>query len=80
MTVGSRLRAAREHAGLSVADVAAATRMRATIIEAMEADDFSLCGGAAYARGQVRMMAPIIGLDADEMAEYFDAQAPELDY
>ena len=80
MTVGPRLRAARESAGLSVADVAAATRMRATIIEAMEADDFSLCGGVVYARGQLRMMAPIIGLDPNEIAEYFDSQSPELDY
>lgn len=80
MTVGARLRAARESAGLSVADVAAATRMRATIIEAMEADDFSLCGGDVYARGQLRMMAPIVGLDPDDVAADFDAQSPELDY
>lgn len=80
MTVGHRLRAARETAGLSVADVAAATRMRATIIEAMEADDFSLCGGAVYARAQLKMMAPIIGLDPVEIAECFDSQSPDLDY
>ena len=80
MTVGLRLRTAREQAGMSVADVAAATRLRASIIEAMEADDFSLCGGSAYARGQLRMMAPFIGLDPDEIAEYFDSQSPELDY
>ena len=80
MTVGLRLRTAREQAGMSVADVAAATRLRASIIEAMEADDFSLCGGSAYARGQLRMMAPFIGLDPDEISEYFDSQSPELDY
>ena len=80
MTVGPRLRSAREMAGLSVADLAAATRMRASIIEAMEADDFSLCGGAVYARAQLKMMAPIIGLDPDEIAEYFDSQSPDLDY
>jgi cytoskeletal protein RodZ len=54
--------------------------MRASIIEAMEADDFSLCGGAVYARGQLRMMAPVIGLDPDEIAEYFDSQSPQIDY
>lgn len=80
MTVGPRLRSAREMAGLSVADVAAATRMRASIIEAMESDDFSHCGGAVYARAQLKMMAPIIGLDPDEIAQYFDAQSPDLDY
>lgn len=80
MTVGLLIRSAREQAGLSIADVAAATRMRASIIEAMEADDFSLCGGAVYARGQLRMMAPIIGLDPEDLASSFDAQSPELDY
>jgi cytoskeletal protein RodZ len=80
MTVGDRLRVAREGAGLSIADVAAATRMRGSIIEAMEADDFSHCGGDVYARGQLRMMAPILGLDPDEIAGYFDAQAPDRDY
>ena len=80
MTVGLRLRSARESAGLTVADGASATGMRASIIEAMEADDFSLCGGAVYARGQLRMMAPIIGLDPDEIAEYFDSQSPQIDY
>jgi cytoskeletal protein RodZ len=54
--------------------------MRASIIEAMEADDFSLCGGAVYARAQLKMMAPIIGLDPEEIAGYFDSQSPELDY
>jgi cytoskeletal protein RodZ len=80
MTVGTRLRSAREQAGMSVADVAATTRLRASIIVAMEGDDFSLCGGAVYARAQLRMMAPIIGLDPDEIAQYFDAQSPEIDY
>jgi len=80
MTVGSQLRAAREAAGLSVADVAAATRMRGSIIEAMESDDFSHCGGDVYARGQLRMMAPIVGLDPEELANSFDAQTPDRDY
>jgi hypothetical protein len=26
------------------------------------------------------MMAPFIGLDPDEIAEYFDSQSPDLDY
>ena len=80
MTVGPQLRSAREQLGMSNADVAAATRLRASIIVAMEGDDFSLCGGAVYARAQVRMMAPIIGLDPDEIAHVFDAQSPGIDY
>jgi len=80
VTVGLLIRSAREQSGLSVADVAAVTRLRASIIAAMEADDFTLCGGVAYARGQLRMMAPFIGLDPDELSLAFDSQAPDLDY
>jgi cytoskeleton protein RodZ len=80
MTVGLLLRSAREQAGLSLADLAAATRLRASIISAMESDDFSLCGGAVYARGHLKMMAPILGLDPDELALQFDAESPQLDY
>ena len=47
--LGAALAAAREQRGLSVEDVAAATRIRATIIRAIEADDFAACGGAVYA-------------------------------
>lgn len=80
MTVGLLIRSAREQSRLTVADLAAMTRLRASIISAMEADDFSLCGGIAYARGQLRMMAPFIGLDPDEISAAFDTQAPDLDY
>lgn len=80
MTAGVMLRAARESAGMSIDDVARATRMRPLILTAMEADDFSHCGGITYARAQLRMIAGVIGLDADEVLESFDAQAPALDY
>jgi cytoskeletal protein RodZ len=80
MTVGLRLRSAREQAGLSLAELAAATRLRASIIAAMESDDFSLCGGTVYARGHLKMMAPFVGLDPDELASQFDSQSPQLDY
>jgi len=80
MTVGLRLRSAREQVGLSLADLAAATRLRASIIAAMESDDFSLCGGTVYARGHLKMMAPFVGLDPDELASQFDSQSPQLDY
>ncbi|MEY4137627.1 MAG: hypothetical protein RL205_1755, partial [Actinomycetota bacterium] len=36
--------------------------------------------GDVYARGQLRMMAPIVGLDPEELAASFDAQTPDRDY
>jgi len=38
----------------------------------MEDDDFSHCGGRVYARGQLRAMAPVLGLDPDDLVDEFD--------
>ena len=53
MSVGSELSAAREQAGMTLAQVADRTRIRSTLIAGIEADDFSLCGGDVYARGHI---------------------------
>jgi hypothetical protein len=56
---------------MSVEDVAAATRIRATLVRSIEADDFTRCGGAAYARGHIKSIAQVVGADPrDLVAEY----------
>jgi len=72
VSVGHSLRAAREDAGLTVAEVAQRTRIRATVISAMERDDFALCGGDIYARGHVRSICAAIGVDAAPLVAEFD--------
>jgi cytoskeleton protein RodZ len=72
VSLGSELAAAREAHGLSVDDVAATTRIRATLIRAIEADDFAPCGGAVYARGHVRSIARAVGLDPEPLLAAFD--------
>ncbi len=69
--VGERIVAARKARGLSVEDVAAATRLRRMIIEALEADDYSLSGGEAYVVGHLRMIAEVVGLDGDDLVDEF---------
>lgn len=71
MTAGALLRQARESAGMSLDDVAAMTKIRPSILAAMEDDDFSHCGGDVYARGQIRSIAQAIGLDADAAVEAY---------
>lgn len=66
---------AREAAGLTVHDVAEQTKIRATIIAAMESDDFSACGGHVYARGQLRSIAQVLGIDPLPVIDRYDAQA-----
>lgn len=74
MTIGEVLASYRQRAGMTVDEVSAATRIRATMIRAIEADDFSLCGGAVYARGHIRSIAAVLGVDPAPLVEAFDVQ------
>ncbi len=75
MTVGETVARARAAAGMTVAQVAAQTRIRSTVISAIEADDFRLCGGDVYARGHLKSIATVIGIDPVELAGRFDEQS-----
>lgn len=72
MSAGQMLSAARRASGMTLDDLADATKLRASILAAMEEDDFSHCGGTVYARGQLRSIAPVVGLDPDELVAAFD--------
>jgi cytoskeleton protein RodZ len=71
-TPGAALAAQRERAGLSVEDVAAETRIRATVVRAIERDEYGPCGGEVYARGHIKSIAHVVGADADELVHQFD--------
>jgi cytoskeleton protein RodZ len=73
MSAGEMLKSARAASGMSLDQLAEATKLRASILAAMEEDDFSHCGGVVYARGQLRSIAPILGLEADDLLDAFDA-------
>ena len=73
MSIGETLTAARESAGLSVEQVAEATRIRRTLVQAIEDDDFSPCGGDFYARGHIRTIAATVGADPKPLLDAFDA-------
>ena len=72
MSAGRMIAVARTATGLSLDDLAASTRLRASILSAMEADDFSVCGGDVYVRGHLRAIAPILGIDADALVLAFE--------
>lgn len=77
--LGDQLRTARESAGVSVDDLAERTRIRPHVIEALEADDVSACGGDFYARGHLRSLARALGTDPEPWIARYDAsyaQAP----
>lgn len=60
---GERLRAAREAAGLSLADIAARTRVTQRHLEAIEADDFGSLPSPTYSIGFARAYARAVGAD-----------------
>ena len=72
MSVGADLARAREERGLSVEDVSSATRIRSGLIRSIEADDFEPCGGAVYARGHIRSIARVVGIDPEPLVADFD--------
>ena len=74
VSVGEVLASAREAAGMTLDDVAGQTKIRPTILAAMESDDFTACGGDAYARGQIRSIAQVVGLDPEDVVAMFDAE------
>ena len=77
--IGPRLVAARERLRLSVDQLAERTRIRPHVIEAIEADDFEPCGGDFYARGHLRTLARVLGIDAAPLLATYDdtyADAP----
>jgi cytoskeletal protein RodZ len=78
VSVGETLSRARRKRGLSVDDVSADTRIRATLVAAIEADEFGPCGGAVYARGHIRSIARVVGIDPEPLvAEFDDAHESE---
>lgn len=78
MSVGNSLREIRKASGYSVAELSVRTRIPESVIEDFEHDDFSSCGGTAYARGHIRNIASICGVSADEVLIKFESQTISL--
>ena len=77
--VGRELAQARQRVGVSVEALAERTRIRPHVIEAIERDDFDSCGGDFYARGHLRTLARVLGVDATQLLALYDernAHAP----
>jgi cytoskeleton protein RodZ len=73
-SVGSALAQARLAADLTVDKVSTITRVRISIIQAIERDDYIRCGGDVYARGHIRTLARAVGLNPDPLIAQYDAE------
>ncbi len=70
--VGPDLVRARARLGLSIDELAARTRIRPRVIAGVEVDDFAACGGDFYARGHLRTLARVLGLEAAPLLAAYD--------
>ena len=73
-TIGQRLRAGRERAGLSVAASAEKLHLDPKVIEALEADRFTELGASVYVRGHLRRYADFVGEPGAELVANYTAQ------
>lgn len=76
--VGSRLRAAREAARMSRAEVAQALKFSTRQIEALETDNYGALPGTTIVRGFVRNYARLLKLDADDLLRRLDPVQPSM--
>jgi cytoskeletal protein RodZ len=72
VSVGDSLARARSQAGLTIAQVSQRTCIRETIVRGIERGDFSACGGDFYARGHIRSIARVVGLDPEALVHEYD--------
>ena len=70
-TIGQKLKAAREKAGLSLPDAAHETRVPVSRLQMLEADNFAAFGSMAYARSFLKSYSAFLSVDASEELDQF---------
>src|ERR1700681_5071304 len=73
---GERLRDARERRGISLRQIANATKISVGVLEALERNDISKLPGGIFGRAFVRNYAIEVGLDPEAVIQDFIAQFP----
>ena len=68
---GTRLRRHRERRGVTVAEIAEQTKIKASLLEGLERDDVSQWPAGIFSRAYVRAYAVAIGFDADSAVREF---------
>jgi len=74
VSIGDTLAEARRQAGLTIFQVSQQTRIRESIVRAIEQGDFSPCGGDFYARGHIRSIAEVVGVDPVPLIREYDEE------
>jgi len=72
---GARLKAEREHRGLSAQKAADEMHLDRWVIDALEADDYQRIGPTVYAKGHLKKYAALLGLPAAEIIAGYESRA-----
>ena len=73
-TFGARLKAERESRGVSLAEIAASTKIAVAALEALERNDVRRLPGGIFGRAMVRSYAVAVGLDPEATVSEFVAE------
>ncbi len=73
---GSRMRRAREQRGVSLRQIADATKISVSQLEALERNDISRLPGGIFSRAFVRSYAAEVGVDPEQTVRDFLSQFP----
>src|SRR5437660_5407998 len=73
---GRKLREARERRGISLRQIAAATKISMSVLEALERNDISRLPGGIFSRAFVRSYAAEVGVDPEQTVRDFLSQFP----
>lgn len=78
MDIGERLRRARERAGLSLDELSSRTKIKVSILSAIEGGHFEKVPGGLFVRGFLRAYAREVGLDPEAIvSSYLHEYEPE---
>ena len=72
--LGARLKQARTTKGVSLRDIAAATKISVVALEALEKSDYSRVPGGIFSRAFVRAYAQAVGLDPETAVSEFNVE------
>src|SRR6266850_8561454 len=73
---GTKMKRARERRGVSLRQIANATKISVAALEALERNDISRLPGGIFSRAFVRSYAIEVGLDPEATLQEFIAQFP----
>ena len=73
LSLGEKLREAREERGFTIADVAEQTRISSLYLESIENDDYRILPGGIFNKGFVKSYAKFVGINEAEALQDYSA-------